>query len=168
MLRTMLQSRAFTLLECVLVMAIIVALLVTCAMGFHTFVARNTLSSLIIDEESALRYARVMAIVSHHAVTLKPIKNDDWQSGQIIVDMQTQKILRVLPAIANPIHFFWKSTLDDSLALMWRPDGMTAGQQGSFYFCNIQNNALSAQIIILRTGRLRHVIGAVLGCQDGP
>ena len=84
----------------------------------------------------------------------------------MIVNEENQQVYRVFSAIPSVYQFKWKSTLDDSNVLRWRADGFTRGQQGSFYLCAANNQMPSAQIIILRTGRVRSIISNTIpDCQ---
>src|SRR3989338_181803 len=159
------KKPAFTLLECLIALSLTMILFMISVMGYRHFITENTLIANVNQMVEALRFARMSAITSHHRVVLLPASANDWQAGQVILDQANGNVLRVLPAIVKPYAFSWKSTLDYSDSLTWRRDGMTFGQQGSFYFCNANSPNHSAEIIILRTGRLRSIVGNIAGCQ---
>ncbi len=144
-----------------------IVLLFSAATAYRAFISKNQLSALVNQFTDALEYARDTAITAHTTVTLCAKGNNDhcgfhWQNGQLILNEKTQHVLRVLSAMPNQYQLLWRSTLGDSDALRWRSDGFTRGQQGSFYICG---KKLSAQIIVLRTGRLRVVTGEIVGCK---
>jgi len=137
-------------------------------MAYREFVHQNQLSTLVNTLTDALEYARDEAITLDTTITLCP-KNaegscgSNWQQGQLIIDKENQRVLRVLHAMPKQYQLLWKSTLGDSSHLQWRSDGFTRGQQGSFFICATKGP--SAQIIILRTGRLRVVTGKISRCE---
>lgn len=154
-------NHGLTLLECLLVISISLILLFSASVAYREFVHQNQLSTLVNNLTDALEYARDEAITKHMTVAFCPRNADDrcgsdWQQGQLIIDKKNQRVLRVLPSMPKQYHLSWRSTLGDSADLEWRSDGFTRGQQGSFFICAAKG--LSAQIIILRTGRLRIVI----------
>lgn len=159
-----------TLLECLIVMALSCILLFSAVTAYQTFIRKNQLSTLVDQLTDAMEYARDAAITLQTTITFCPKNNDEqcgshWQQGQLIIDERNQHRLRELPAIPNQYHLYWRSTLGDSGSLRWRSDGFTRGQQGSFLICAPAHHlGVSAQIIILRTGRLRVLIGKIAGC----
>lgn len=165
------KNSGLTLLECLIVIALSCILLFSAAMAYQTFIDKNRLSMLVDQFTDALEYARDAAITTQSTVAFCPRNKDEtcgsnWQNGQLIVDEKNQSVLRVLSAIPNQYHLYWRSTLGDSSELRWRATGFTRGQQGSFFICADQSHhAMSAQLIILRTGRLRVVMGKIAGCR---
>lgn len=163
------KNLGLTLLECLIAMTLLVILLFSSIASYRYFVAKNQLNELVDQLTDALTYARDQAITSHTTITLCPDQGDmqcgaNWQGGLLIWDEKNQRVFRRLPAMPAMFYLKWKSTLNDSVLLRWRSDGFTRGQQGSFYICAQSDNAPSAQIIILRTGRLRVVISKMTSC----
>jgi type IV fimbrial biogenesis protein FimT len=163
------KNLGLTLLECLIAMALLVILLFSSVAAYRYFVSKNELNALVDQLTDALVYARDQAITSHTTITLCPNQADahcgvNWEGELIIWDEKNQRVFRRLPAIPAMFYLKWKSTLNDSARLRWRSDGFTRGQQGSFYICAQSDDAPSAQIIILRTGRLRVVIGKMTSC----
>lgn len=166
------KNNGLTLIECLLVIALSCILLFSAVMAYRAFINKNQLSTLVEKLSDALAYARDAAITLQSTITFCP-KNEDgtcgsnWQKGQWIIDEKNQNVLRVLPAVPSQYHFFWRSTLGDFTALQWRSNGFTRGQQGSFFICGRKGyDALSARVIILRTGRIRVEMGKISGCND--
>lgn len=151
------KNAGFTLLECLVVIALSCLFLFSAAFAYREFINKNQLTALVNQFTDALEYARNTAITSGDTIILCPKNKNDscglnWQTGQLILDKHNQRVLRLLPAMPEGYRLLWKSTLGDSTQLQWRSDGFTRGQQGSFWFCGRNS---SAQIIILRTGRWR-------------
>lgn len=160
-----------TLLECLIAIAISCILLFSAITAYQTWMQKNQLTTLVDQFTDALEYARDSAITLQSTIIFCPDHGDGtcgshWSAGQIIMSEKNQRVLRILPAMPNQYHLYWRSTLGDSTELRWRTDGFTRGQQGSFLICSSQqHHAKSAQIIILRTGRLRVVMGKITACQ---
>ena len=154
------HSSAFTLLECLITLALTLILFSATLMTYHHFVNKNQLSVLVNQLTDALDFARDSAITTHQTMTLCAQETENscgtnWEKGQLILDQQ-HKTVRILPAPPMNFNFDWRSTLGESDKLRWRSDGFTEGQQGSFF---IRGQGQSAQIIVLRTGRWRVVWG---------
>lgn len=144
-------------------------MLVSGVAAYRTFVEKNQLTSIVNNLMGALEFARFTAMTSQHTITLcaRGLNQcgSDWQQGLIILDEKKQSILRYIDALPGAYQLQWKSTLGETDALRFRPNGFTRGQQGSFLICNKSRPpALSARIVILRTGRLRSEVGKVVGC----
>lgn len=145
-------------------------LLFATASAYREFTARNQLSTLVNNLTNALDYARASAVTSHTGITFCADGGDgmcgsNWHNGQLILNDNNHRVLRSLPPIPNGYRLFWRSTLGESADLRWRSDGLTRGQQGSFFICTRKGHFVSsAQIIILRTSRWRVVTGVVSGC----
>src|SRR3990167_3099997 len=157
------KNHGLTLIECLIVITLSCILLFSAAMAYREFISKNQLSTLVNQFTDALEYARDAAITTQSTVAFCPRNKDEtcgsnWQNGQLIVDEKNKNVLRELPTMPSQYRLYWRSTLGDSSELRWRATGFTRGQQGSFLICADQSHhAVSAQIIILRTGRLRVV-----------
>ncbi len=163
------NNNGLTLLECLIVISLSVILLFSATSAYRHFTYKNQLSLLVNQFTDALEFARNAAITSQSTITFCPNNGDEtcgthWQNGQLIMDEKNQRVLRQLPVMPARFHLYWRSTLGDSRQLRWRSDGFTRGQQGSFYVCGQKGS--SAQIIILRTGRLREVMGNIAACDQ--
>jgi type IV fimbrial biogenesis protein FimT len=162
------KKQGLTLLECMVVIAILLILLFSASMSYRDFIHRHQLSTLVNNLIDNLEYARDEAITLDATITLCP-KNAGgrcglhWQKGQLMLNKSNNHILRVLPKMPQSYRLFWRSTLGDSTTLQWQSNGFTRGQQGSFFIC--ARHAPSAQIVILRTGRLRAHIGKIAQCE---
>lgn len=147
------------------VIALFSVLLFSTLAAYREFTQKNQLSVLVNDLTHALNYARASAITLQAGITFCANNGigacgSDWQKGQIILNESNQAVLYELPALPSGYHLFWRSTLGDSADLRWRSDGFTRGQQGSFFVCGRkEHHERSAQIIILRTGRIRVEMG---------
>lgn len=145
-------------------------LLLSSAITYRSFIEKNQLSSVVNNLIGALQFARFTAMTSQRTITLCAQGMDnqcgsDWQQGLFILDEKNGIILRYVDALPSGYQLQWKSTLGETDALRYRANGFTRGQQGSFLICNkTKPNALSARIIILRTGRVRSEVGEIAGC----
>lgn len=142
------------------------------AIGYHTFIRRNQLYFLIQTISANLMFAQNEAVSLHANIVFCPrgendTCGDNWDRGQLILNEDDNKVLRELPNLPPQFHLSWKSSLGKSTALLWRNNGFTNGQQGSFDVCEQSGHAdQSAQIIVLRTGRLRVVTNAMVNCAE--
>lgn len=144
-------------------------LLLSSVLSYQFFIEKKQLTTLVNQIVSALQYARSTAMTEQTTITFCPqgLQNtcgSTWQNGQLILDEKTQQVFRVLSPLSPHYRLIWKSTLGESDALRWRSNGFTFGQQGSFFIC--KSHAESAQIIILRTGRIRTEMGLIPTCDD--
>lgn len=145
-------------------------LLLSSVVGYRAFIEKNQLTTIVNTLVSVLQFARLEAMVSHHTITVCPRGRDNqcglnWQQGQIILDEKNKTVLRYMAALPSHYQLRWKSTLGETHALRFCANGFTRGQQGSFLICNKEKPpALSARIVIVRTGRLRSEMGKIAGC----
>ena len=135
--------------------------------AYREFVCQNQLKVLIDRFTDAFEFARDSAITTHSTIIFCAKNTDNacgthWNNGQLILNKSTQNILHELPEMPNTYTLHWRSSLGYSADLRWQADGFTRGQQGSFFICG----PLSAQIIILRSGRWRVVTGEIAGCHS--
>lgn len=144
-------------------------LIFSAVISYQTFFSDNQLTVLVNQVKGALRYARYAAITMNANVRLCAKDTDNtcgvnWQEGLLVLNDDNQAVLRIFSAMPAGFQGVWRSTLGDSSDLRWRPTGFTRGQQGSFFICAQNKAALSAKIVILRTGRLRSEVGRFLEC----
>lgn len=152
------------LLETVVAITLSCILLLSATISFHALFSDNQLQNDVEQCVAALLFARSEAITLQTRVSVLP-NQSDWQSGMRMINQNSHTLIRVFSFASNQYQIDFRGTLGKSSELVWRSDGMTAGQQGSFFFCNKQDSQKkSAQIILLRTGRLRVVIGNIGGC----
>lgn len=163
------NTHGFTLFECLIVIALCSILIFSALISYRTFFSDNQLTILTDTLEDVLHYARYAAITIRTDIKLCARDPDntcgsDWQNGQLVINANNARVLRVFSALPKQFQLFWESTLGESADLEWNPDGFTHGQQGSFFICARDKAALSAKIIILRTGRLRSETGHFAQC----
>lgn len=163
------RCSGLSLLECVIVLLLSSILLLSSVLSYQFFIGKKQVTALVNQIVSALQYARLTAMTTQTIITFCPqgLQNtcgSQWQHGQLILDEKNQQVFRVLSPLPPHYQLIWKSTLGESDALRWRSNGFTFGQQGSFFICT--PHAESAQIIILRTGRIRTEVGSISACDD--
>lgn len=164
------MSNGLSLLEFIIVISLMATMLLSSVAAYRTFIEKNQLTSIVNNLISALQFARFTAMTSQRTITFcaQGVDNQcgsNWQRGQIILDEKNETVLRYVDVLSSGYQLLWKSTLGESDALRFRANGFTRGQQGSFLICNkTKPHAPSARIVILRTGRLRSVVGKIVGC----
>lgn len=149
----------FSLLELVIVLTLSVFLLLSIIISYRQWIIHQQLNATVNQLSDTLEFARDCAIALQTTIVFEP-KNANWDQGQLIVVKNNQRELRELPAINKNFQLSWRSTLGESKNLQFRRNGFTRGQQGSFLLQLISNPTVSAQLIILRTGRIRVVMHA--------
>lgn len=138
-------------------MTLSIFLLLSVVVSYRQWIIHHQLLSLVNRLKDAIEYARNSAMTLQTTTAFCP-KNGDWQRGQRIVDEQTLDELREFPPMPSHYQLSWRSTLGESTNLRFRSNGFTRGQQGSFFINDRDQPTMSAQLIILRTGRLRVVM----------
>jgi len=163
-----LVSRAFTLIELLIVLSIIVILLLVSLPAWHNVITKNQSIAQVDKIVNALQFARTESIKL--GKTVKFCKSKDlkkcctrdctWQDGQLIViddkyGKDNKKVIGVFKSLQAIGQLIWKSNFGSNDFLEFSPYGTTTGQQGSFYYCPIKakNNALA--IIVQQTGHIR-------------
>ena len=155
------KIKAFTLLELLISMSILIVLLLIITPSIKDFVQKNIAEAKVYQIVAALQFARSEAINRGQKVTF--CKSSDgascsgnWISGQIVLDADS-KVIRVLDKIPDGDNLIWKSSLseDKNDFVRFLPTGETDGQQGSFFYCSHGNPNNSFAIIIQNSGFFR-------------
>lgn len=147
--------KAFSLLEMLFAMTILVLLIVLAVPSYRCLVGSNRAQIYIDELVSTLEFARTYAIKTGESVIFCGSKNNQscdglWQDGMIAIMANSAKILKVLAPIAARDNLSWHGAPD----IIFTPDGFANGYQGSFYYCS--ENATSATVVILSSsGRVR-------------
>ncbi len=161
--------KGFTLIESLMVLAVIVITFGLALPSFHSFFARHQ-SRIVVNEVAGnFNFARLSAITTGSTVTVCPrSKNDtecgkNWTRGTMsFTDLNAngklepeEKVLRVTKILPKDSNAKWVSFGSNNY-IRFRNDGTTVNQNGSFTYCPPDNNPIYAnQIIVNRSGRLR-------------
>jgi type IV fimbrial biogenesis protein FimT len=176
--RTLLSQRGFTLIELMVVVAIIVVTLVLAFPSFQTFQRNAQLTSLSNSMIASINAARSEAMKSGNAAMVVPFDGINWSSGWIVfVD-----VARSQSATGNDGHIILKAPLDPAVAsyitisatstatganpyLMFDAQGYTSNKNASFTNVNFslsRNDVATTQtsfetrrVILSNTGKSR-------------
>ena len=169
----MLHKKGFTLLELLMVLAILSLLLTVSIPSLRQTLERHRGNAILRQLASSIAFARNSAIKSGLWVTLCPSQEGlqcdqpgDWLDGYIVfldpernrrMEKDDQLLLRVSQDIPDG-SLSWRA-FQNKPYLQFTPLGLIAGQSGSFTWCPADHNpALAGQLIINNVGRLRQAI----------
>lgn len=147
-------------------------LLLSSVAAYRTFIEKNQLVSVVNDLVNGLNFARLSAMTSQSTITVCARSRTNqcgsqWSQGQLIINDSQHRLIQQYKALPKTYQLIWRSSLGQSDVLRFRPNGFTNGQQGSFLICpRLNSHAMSARIVILRTGRVRSEIGEVAQCDE--
>lgn len=153
-------SHGFSLVELIVVMAIIGITLGVGAPSFQTIIATSNLTTSTNDLVSALQLARSEAIKSNYLVIVS--KNTTWSDGWFVFadknqnssqDADTEPTLRTFDALSSGFTVRTTTTAF-TYRVTYRPDGRSS-TAGSFYFCSPADAADFRRVVIAATGRVR-------------
>lgn len=158
--------KAFTLIELIISLIIISVLMLIIFPSMHSLVADNNLDFSVNKIVTALQFTRAEAIRNGSVIRFCKSKNkincaddadNDWSVGQIIVNQQSNSLIRVVDTLPIGDKLFWTSTFSKNKFLDFFPSGTTGDQQGTFLYCHFESgqqiNAMA--IIVQETGHVR-------------
>lgn len=154
------NSRAFTLIELLLILLMIAILLTIAVPVGQEFIIENRSMREINVLMAGLYNARSSAIRSGDKVMFcksadHKTCSGNWQQGQIVIDENSHQVLKVLPPLDKNERLIWNSSTGRDDKVEWLPSGYTNGQRGTFYYCtNHAYASYSREIVLLNTGRL--------------
>jgi type IV fimbrial biogenesis protein FimT len=166
---TLNKLRAFSLLELLIALVLLVSLLLAAAPALHHLIQQDRATYRVNRIIAAIHYARSEAIQLHQIVTF--CKSSDhktcggaWRDGQIIITADG-RLLRVYEALTAGDDLRWQSSLGKNDYLRFSPSGFTHGQRGSFFYCPANKNATFVRVIVVQqSGRTRVEKGLKAGC----
>lgn len=130
--------------------------------SYQHFVNQYQLIQLVNTLLGGLQYARFEAMNLGNPVDYCPKDNssekcgDDWQNGQLVIEHSTHRLLREYPPVSKIYRLRWFGSLGINSVIQWEPDGMTYGQQGSFWIGSVKSETSPmVQVIVLRSGRIK-------------
>ena len=112
------SQRGFTLIELMVVLAVIAILAMIGIPGFQTILQNSRMTSATNSLLSALQYARSEAVTQRAAVTVTPLDGADWASGALI--MKSLIKLRETPPAATGV-----TVTGSAASVTYQPDGST-------------------------------------------
>lgn len=155
-------TRGFSLIELLVVVAIIGTTMSVAIPSFQALVASNRLTTSANNLVSALQLARSEAIKSNFLVIVN--RNATWAAGWVVFADKNQSgtqdaselTINSFDAIATgftikPISFVAPGFANN---VIYRPDGRSTNN-GSFYFCSPVNVGDFRRVVIGTTGRVR-------------
>lgn len=154
------QRRGFSLFEMIFTIAIIAVLALMSAPIFSHFIHQSKLELATDQLKSELNYARSAAIKTHDEAVLCPSKDllnceHDWSGQLMVFDPKNSKLLKIYPPIEN-FQLRWQGNLAKNDELIFQNNGMTKGQNGSFYLCAKDATQFAGKRLILNfSGRVR-------------
>jgi len=151
------NNRAFSLLECLLVIALLGVLLLVATPSLRELYQRHQLNTAVERLITAMHVARNAAITRGDIVQLCGSSDashcdGQWSRGQLL--RGEQSIIKIYPALPAYIKLNWRGSFGNKCQIVFNSQGFTSGQQGSFYFTTA---FARVQLILLRTGRVRRV-----------
>ena len=153
------RSSAFSLLELLFAMSLIISILLISFPTLQTIISKNRATSYTNELTTALQFARATAIKLGEPIILcgsdknQQSCQNSWQHGLIVITA-TNKVLRTVPPVFAKDQLIWQGSLQQK-TIKFLPTGFTNGQQGSFYYCPHRAPENSLAVILTTTGRIR-------------
>jgi prepilin-type N-terminal cleavage/methylation domain-containing protein len=152
-------QQAFSLIELLLVLAIVGVMFLLVIPKVRGLFAQNRALAYAEELKAALRYARTSAILLGEDVSFcgsADHKECDgrWSAGQIVVT-KSQQVLRVLPEIFRGDKLRWHGSSTAENEIVFLPTGFFVGRSGSFYYCPRNSSENGLRIILLPTGKVQ-------------
>lgn len=149
-------SRAFSLLELLVVLGIVTIMLLIAVPNWQNFLTQNRATTGINKMVQELALARTEAIRRGDNATLcqnapPHTAATDWSLGQTLADAHG-KILRQFSAIPKGDRLIWQSSLGKNNCITATPLGVLASQQGSFSYCPLGKPKNALALIVTESG----------------
>ncbi|MCP4412133.1 MAG: prepilin-type N-terminal cleavage/methylation domain-containing protein [Gammaproteobacteria bacterium] len=159
--------KGITLLELIIVMAIIAVSITLATPSMKAFTVKNRIIVQVNTLAMAIRMARESAIMKNNVVTLCRSNNKQqcsgkWHDGMILfVDQNKDRkfnssdvLIAEFPQFPEGDIIFWRS-FQNRQYLQMSPTGTTRYQNGTFTYCPKEGLEYARGIIINAAGRVR-------------
>ncbi len=150
------KQMGFTLLELLVVVAIIAIVLSIAAPSVSNLLSNSRLNSETTKVVEALNVARSKAVSSHWNTVVAPLGGSNWNNGfQVFVDKDNDQILDDGELIQSFNNVSDKIKVNSTFAnrVTYIPDGRAVA--GSFYICSDPDEADYRRVVVAQTGRIR-------------
>jgi len=150
------KQMGFTLLELLVVVAIIAIVMSIAAPSVSTLLSNSRVSSETTKIVEALNIARSKAVSSHWNTVVAPLSGNNWNSGlQVFVDKDNDQVLDDGELIQSFNDVSDKIKVNSTFAnrVTYVPDGRAVA--GSFYICSDPDAADYRRVVVAQTGRIR-------------
>lgn len=152
--------RAFTLIELLISISILVVLSLISVPSIYSLVMSNRATSVVNNIVSALQFSRSKAIENGKIVKFCKSANHktcggNWEDGQIVIDESNNEIFRVFSALPKGDKLIWNSSLKKEDYVEFSAIGSTNDQDGTFSYCPHGEKKYAVAIIINQAGRIR-------------
>lgn len=152
------STTGLSLIELMVVIAIIGILSYSGAYAYHAAFKRYQQEQVINSLQHALHFAKLVAISHKQSVIVCPSPwhetcGQNWNQGiSVILKSKTPVLLQQTPEFKLPAQIKWQS-LHKQNNISFEADGMPHGTHGSFWWCEKNNN--QPLLIINQAGRIR-------------
>ena len=135
------QQRGFSLLECMLFVALLSIIGQSAMIGWHTVSEGVKLQSAEHSIKAGLIYAREYALVHGMPVTYCGSSNrhgcnGEWRKGQVLIDGKN-RVLRVFSSLPKGVLISWRGGFGRTRSVHFNELGFSYGSHGAFFINNI-------------------------------
>ena len=155
-------SRAFTVIELLVALAVAGVLFTLAVPAFQDLLARHHAASRVNAVSGILRFARQTAITDRRWITLCPARGDAciaanaWHDGIMVFEdddrdgsrQSDERIVAWLSAMDEGETLEWRS-FRRKRYLQFRPRGYTNWQNGSFHYCPASRDPVYGKVLIV-------------------
>ncbi len=149
------KQHAFTLIELLIVLALVAILGQIAAPALQDFLARNQQQALYNQISRSLQHARSYAVTNRVSVELCGTHDGltchtDWSQGWLLRELNNDSLIAVTLLDSDQQHLHWSGFQKE---IEFHSNGISPRGNGRFYNC--YKNTIGWQLILNRQGRLR-------------
>ncbi len=161
------NTLGFSLVELMLVMALAAAFLRFAIPSYQLFTAKTHIKLACQQITRAISTAREAALNHHRGVILcgsrtGHVCDSAWSEGQRVSFVGARKGLVHFPPLPIGIRVEWRANLGRNQVIEFTPEGLSAGQWGSFWLEN-QSGTVVGRVTVNAMGRVSNVIASEAG-----